>query len=667
MDNFANENFETKSHDEDLDFIFNQEPDDFDEIIFENRDLGYNLKMYFRLLRRKFSTLMREKMQKNFTNVLFLTLDCPLFTPNSGREDSPIEYIAEMRKQNPNNDIRILIPIIGLDEETRPTKRMSVEINHKEKLIEKTQITFDFFLQNRIQTATVYKYPKVVANVQVYGIYSPSFSYLKNISELSRLQHLAQFMKSARIAIKKLGKEDFAPDIIHCENIPYYLGGEFEIKFPSKLKILQIIKDFTQIDIAKNEAFWAAINLADKKAMKKICRDSLIKKHIASLFNLHNTKRFYKIKECLNFIYKNYYKFRKYIDKGEDIEENIIFNRLNARIMQLFPQISYGEELYFNPMMYSLKKADFWATTSKTYYKEIFENPNLSGKMYNLIEKSSKRSSYISYGCDMNKFPRENTRKIYDCFNAENFREIRPKNKTTLIKEFSSDRIKTNFVDPTLFRNENVEIVGSLDSFYDSPLLFTNLSTEIFANGIDILFNTILKLFELHKNIQVIICIKDGLKTSFVKNWLNFLAQNRYLNGKWVFIDADINPEKFYAGSDMTLIPRRANMTTIEHFIAMNYGCVPIVAKNGILNDTIPDIFEDMAFGCGLKTKTSLLTNEDTNELFLTPVLKALNLYQNNPSSWNLLIKNCLNHPSGWSFKILEKYDRIYKELTDTE
>ena len=39
--------------------------------------------------------------------------------------------------------------------------------------------------------------------------------------------------------------------------------------------------------------------------------------------NLHNTKHFYKGKDCLNFIYKNYYKFRKYIDKGEDIEENI--------------------------------------------------------------------------------------------------------------------------------------------------------------------------------------------------------------------------------------------------------------------------------------------------------------------------------------------------------
>ena len=35
-------------------------------------------------------------MQKNFTNILYITLD------------NPIEYITEMRKQYPDNDIRVL-------------------------------------------------------------------------------------------------------------------------------------------------------------------------------------------------------------------------------------------------------------------------------------------------------------------------------------------------------------------------------------------------------------------------------------------------------------------------------------------------------------------------------------------------------------------------------
>ena len=90
---------------------------------------------------------------------------------------------------------------------------------------------------------------------------------------------------------------------------------------------------------------------------------------------------------------------------------------------------------------------------------------------------------------------------------------VRIKNKKIIIKEFSSDSIKTNFIDKTIFKNsQNVSIYGYLDSFYDSPLLFANPDSEVYTEGADILLNTILKLFERNRNIQVIISIKDGLK-----------------------------------------------------------------------------------------------------------------------------------------------------------
>ena len=667
MENFNNK-FETASHSGEsffgeLDYIFEKSSEDIGDVVWENKDLLYELKTYFRLARKKFSSVVREKMHKNFNNIVYLTLDCPGITPNSLRGDDPREYITQMRKQYPDNDIRVLVPIINIDEEFRLSKKLTVEVDSKLRVLEKTSIKFEFYLQNRVQEAVVYKYPKNNANVEIYGIYSPSFSHCKDSMEISRLQHLAPFIKSARIAIKKLSKEGFAPDLVHCENIPFYLGGEFESKFPYQIKVVQTIKDFTQIDVAKQEAFWAIINLADKKGMKKICNDNLIKKYVASLFNLHNTKRFYQMKDCLRFIYKNYYKFRKFIDKCEDIDENIIFNRLNARVLQLFPHLAYEEELYFHPMIYTLKKADYWVTTSETYYNEIYENPALSGKMFKYLEKSKNKSGYISFGLDVSKYPLEETRSIYQCFNTENFRELRAKNKTAILKEFSIDRIKTNFVDPTLFKSKDAKIVGNLDSFYDAPILFANPTNEIFAHGVDILFNTILKLFELHKNIQVIICIKDGLKNSFVKNWVDFLGQNKYLNGKWLFIDGEINLPKFLSSADMILLPRRANMTTPEHYLAMHYGCVPIVSKSGILNDTVADVFDDINLGCGFKTKTGLLVEEDSNEIFMVPMMKALGIYQNNPSSWNLLIKNCLNKSCAWSFEILEGYNKIYKEL----
>lgn len=641
MSNFENNNFGTESHSEELDFIFNQETGDFNEAVFKDSNILYELKILFRLWRKKLSLFFRKKSSKSFTNIVYLTLDCPSYTTGSSRLDSPIEFIDEMRKQYPDNNISIIIPIIN------------TEFSGGHPFL-----SLNFSLRNKNNEAFVFKMKKNKSNIKVYGIYCEAFSKCKDPSEISRLQYLAPFLKAARLAIRKMNF-----DIVHSENIPFFLGEEFEHKFPYNIKVLQTIKDFTQIDIAKSEAFWAAINLADKNAMKKICNDKVIKKCIAALFNLHNTKRFYQMKDCLKFIYQNYYRFRKYIDKGEDIDENIIFNRLNARIFQIFPELAHGEDLYFNPYMHTLKRADYWVTVSKTYYKEIFVNPELSGKMYKQIIKTKDKSSYISFGIKTERYPLENTHEIYYSYNTENFRERRIKNKTALLKELSAERIKTNFVDPTLFRGNEAKIFGALDSFYDSPLLFANPGTEIFANGVDITFNTILKLFELHKNIQVIVAIKDGLKVNFVKSWIEFLEQNKYLNGRWVFIDGEINICKFMSASDMILLPRRANMNTPEHFIAMHYGCVPVASRSGILNDTIPDIFDDITYGCGFKTKTALLSKEDNNELFLSPVMKALNIYQNNPSSWNLLIKNCLNSDCGWNFKILEKYNRIYKDL----
>ena len=97
----------------------------------------------------------------------------------------------------------------------------------------------------------------------------------------------------------------------------------------------------------------------------------------------------------------------------------------------------------------------------------------------------------------------------------------------------------------------------------------------------------------------------------------------------------------------------------------MNYGCVPIASNCGILNDTIPDIYDDIANGCGFKTKESLLSDNDANEIFTAQVLKALNLYQNSPNGWNLLIRNCLNKNSNWNFEILEKYNKIYQDLIE--
>lgn len=564
---------------------------------------------------------IQKKLQKekSFKEILIIT-----------KNDIPKDFISHLCRQYPDKNVKVLIPAFDISE------------------LEKTDICFDFFVQNKNFEAKLYKYKQNFDNIEIFALFIPRLGEIN----FSKFESFAPYIKALRICAKKL-----SPQIIQCEEIPFFLGAEFESQWNSSIKVIQIIRDFSEIESTKLEPFWAAINLASKVQMKKICNDKIIKNYIAQLFNIHNKKRFYQIQECIDFIYQNYPKFRKYIDKCDDIEENIIFNKMNFRILKLFPKITFEGENFYNPMFYTLKKADYWSVISKTYYEEIFKRPEICGKLSKQIEKLKNKSTYFSYGNSSKKT------KIYQNFNSENFRELRNKNKSYLIKEFSYNRIKTNFIDQNLFKSNEYEIHGYLDSFYEAPLIFIKLTNNIFPDGIDISLNTVLKLFELNKNVQIIINLNELTPHNYIKSWLNFIEQHSEFSGRWLFIYGEINLGQFLAAADIIFLPNRYNTKSSIHFLSMNNGCIPIASRCGIFNDTISDIFDDIAYGNGFKTKHSLLANENVYDTYFNLVIKALNLYTNNPASWNLITKNAINYNSDWTFEIIEKYNQIYNKL----
>lgn len=610
------EKFETETHSQNIDTIYNQQLQTIDNVVYETTDLFYILRVNFRLYRKKLSLYLKRNSKQLFQNILYITTDKP-----------PLDYMIAFQKQYPDKKFKVLVPITKLDGLSNPI------------------FNFNFYIQNKKNNATLYHLPKNNGNIEVLGLYSDAWCNGK----FQRLQYLAPFMKAVRICVKKL-----KPNIVHSEHIPFFLGSEFEPKSSYGIKVFQTVKDFSLIEMNKTETFWAAINLVDKVSMRKICRDKIIKRCIASLFNLHNTKRIYKMRECLDFIYQNYSKFRRYVDKCEDIDENILFNRLNARIVKLFPQMAYEEELFYNSMYYTLKKADAWAVTSKTYYEALYTTPEISGNMYKRIESTKRKSHYIIYGCSFSE------EKIYQPFDTNNFRELREKNKNYLLKEFSKDRIRTNFIDSSLFKNENYIIKGFLDSFYAAPLLFSSFTPEIFSQGVDIAFSSIFKLFDMNKNIQVIINVPNGLKQKYINNAIELLERTPSFNGRWLFVDGEINLAQFYASSDIAIFSKRLNSNSTDHYLAMKYGCIPVALRNGIYNDTIIDIFDDMANGCGFKTQKTLYTSHDASDIYFHALIKALNLYTQNSSGWNILIKNALDYNSEWTFELIEKYNKIY-------
>ena len=113
----------------------------------ENLDLAYQFKVYYRYLRKTLKLKCQKEKFKNFTDILLLTLDCPPYTQKSLRTDSPVDYITELRKQYPYNNFKILIPIINI-ENSQNTKKLTIELEGKTEVLEKTNISFKFLLAN---------------------------------------------------------------------------------------------------------------------------------------------------------------------------------------------------------------------------------------------------------------------------------------------------------------------------------------------------------------------------------------------------------------------------------------------------------------------------------------------------------------------------------------
>lgn len=577
-------------------------------------DLKYELYIHYRLLRKKWSAFIRDRLKKNFSNILFITT-----------EFIPEKFITNLQRQYPDKSIQVLIPLFD-----------------ENKNYEKTQISFEYFLQNRKYTAIIYRIPSFDNGIKIFGIYTKKFSEIKNYKDFYNIKYLSHFSKIARKTAIKL-----KPDLIHSDNIPFLLGLEYSNRWVSgfPIKFVQCIHDFNMYN--NIEPFWAAINLANKKEMKKICRDVFIQKNLALLFNLEYTKKFKKCRGCLSYLYKHYDKYRQTVSTDESTKENVILERLNDRIIKIFP----NQDKMFNPILLSMKKAN-----GKAFNSISEQKPDWLNKInkYNYLIKKSEQCS---------------DNKIKHSFDVSDFRTARELNKKYLIREFSEKRIETKFIDLALFTSDEINISGYLDSFYKAPLIFIPINEYTKENDIKTASIAILKLYELQKNVQVVYNIPQNFYSPYLNALFDFFTKQSLFNGRWLKVEGNVNFSQFLAASDIVLIPS-GDCLNIENTIysALKYGCIPIVNSKGVCADIVTDIFDDMNTGCGFKTENIYDYTDDNyiekyREAYNNAVLKALNFMNNNKSSWNIIIENAMKYDSSWDFETLEKYNNLYEDI----
>ena len=559
----------------------------------------------YRFIRKKISSVFKSHI-KTCTEILYIT-----------DGNIPGEYITAMQNRYPDKIITVLIPHFG---------------NFKKD--DRFVSDLSYFARNKKHSAKLYKYSLSTNNINIYGIYSKIFSDISIPSDIYKTEFLVHYSVCARKATEKL-----KPDIIHSENIPFFLGQEFSKNNKISQKVIQTIHDFDAY--SDMEPFWAAINCLDKNGMDRLCKDNVIRKNLAALFGIKNTNNISKIKECLEYLYKNFELFRKTYNKDEETNENILIKRLNKRTVELF-SCAFPQDM-FSPVYFSIKNSSFSAlnsndTNDPSWAKDIF-------KRYRLKKGKNRKFSG----------------KVAHPFDISNFRYYRDFNKQYLVKEFAEKQINTKFVDLNLFSKDEVKIYGFLDSFYKGTLLFADFH-NMKDEGIKTVTNSILKCFELKKNIQVIFNVPFSFENTYIKSFIDFLEQQPSLNGKWLLIEGEINLPQFAASCDIILLPT-SNIIGIEDILytAIQYGCIPVTTDSGICGDIVIDIFDNLKTGFGFKnSETSTNYNQDP---FTNTLLKGLNFYVQNFSSWKILIENAINYDTSWNNDLLEEYNKIYDKV----
>jgi starch synthase len=112
------------------------------------------------------------------------------------------------------------------------------------------------------------------------------------------------------------------------------------------------------------------------------------------------------------------------------------------------------------------------------------------------------------------------------------------------------------------------------------------------------------------------------------------------------------------AGCDAIIIPSRFEPCGLTQLYGLRYGCVPIVARTGGLNDTVIDANHA---ALAAKAATGIQFSPVTAEGMLQAIRRAMTLYADQ-KVWTQLQKQGMKSDVSWE-KSAERYAALYSSL----
>ncbi len=112
------------------------------------------------------------------------------------------------------------------------------------------------------------------------------------------------------------------------------------------------------------------------------------------------------------------------------------------------------------------------------------------------------------------------------------------------------------------------------------------------------------------------------------------------------------------AGSDALIVPSRFEPCGLTQLYALRYGCIPIVARTGGLNDTIIDANEAAITS---KAATGIQFSPVTADALRQAIRRAIRLY-GDQSLWSQMQKQGMKSDVSWG-RSAERYATLYQRL----
>ena len=173
----------------------------------------------------------------------------------------------------------------------------------------------------------------------------------------------------------------------------------------------------------------------------------------------------------------------------------------------------------------------------------------------------------------------------------------------------------------------------------DRPL-FCVISRLTEQKGIDILVS----LFDAITHLGVRLAILGSGDPMFETEISNAAQSHKGNIGVKVGYDEELS-HLMQGGSDAILIPSRFEPCGLTQLYGLRYGCVPIVARNGGLSDTIIDA-NNAAIDAGVATGFQF-ANVNAHE-FYNAIARAVEVYKK-PELWTQMQKNGMKADVSWA------------------